>query len=991
MLRGLRKAWSIALLLAFLEVWVYGGGSLSAKNLADDARREPTISSLDSRFDGLLADIADVIRDCAAKTKTARDLGFHGIDRLRQLRKSLAEEDSKARTYFSDVESFIGKKQLPAEILARHRDFIREYESKYDALKLRLDAIESAHSDATGFLGKLTGANKRVDWEGVLDRAGTFLEENAPRPPKRSFDPNNLPHRSLRADKPIPPKLTREEWVKAFSAPPSNAAPSKNQADASKAALQSAGAASAPMVSFATAPPTAADLAETIEVKFTPDIRQLADSLCKTPVKIFNWVRNNLEFVPTWGSIQGAQLCLENRAGNAFDTSSLLIALLRYSGIPARYQMGTIEVPIEKFKNWAGGFTNAEAAASLFASAGVPSVVRRVDQSGQVVSVRLEHIWVKTFVDFAPSGGAIHRQSDSWVEVDPSFKQNSFTSGVDLEAVLPLNAQGFLTQLASSATVDPVTGSVTNIDSTRMQSFLQQKVDERVNYLQTNHPNATMRELFGGKAIFAQAHSLLSATLPYRVMARATEMAQVPDSLRHRVTFGLGSDAQFPNGPNLFSYTASLPELAGKNVLLLYAPASPTDDQILRQGQSSWPSSIHLVPQLFVGSQLVASGQQSGLGAFVVSTITFSSPTISTPPVFNTLLVGEGCAVGLDLQGISHVQMRDLGDKAQTLATRLQQSPPQSLTNREFAEAFLSTNVASWFAITDLNDRTSSQSAGVVTLRYPSAGLFLAKLRAASLFGAVVSVSMDGLSMDIDRDVVVSVAKDGDAIKTAKLSFAQGAFGSAMEAEIPSRLLSTASNPVSGVATSQALKLANDQGIPIYNINRANSSLIVPLLQIAPGDLSDIQDAIAAGLEVSVSQRPVNFGGRAVLGTVIRDPVSGSASFLVTGGANGAIILFFLSIMLVILVIGLLAGGPLAAFIALTLAGSVGFAFLLGELLEGGDAAVTDASILLAIVGTMLFLLGAAVAIAPVVGPILLIFGVLFMLILMLGVLIRTT
>ena len=84
----------------------------------------------------------------------------------------------------------------------------------------------------------------------------------------------------------------------------------------------------------------------------------------------------------------------------------LLISLLRFSGIPARYQMGTIEVPIEKFKNWAGGFTNAEAAASLFASGGVPSVVRRVNQSGQVVTVRLEHVWVKAFVDYTPSGGA---------------------------------------------------------------------------------------------------------------------------------------------------------------------------------------------------------------------------------------------------------------------------------------------------------------------------------------------------------------------------------------------------------------------------------------------------------------------------------------------------------------------------------------------------------------------------------------------------------
>ena len=53
-----------------------------------------------------------------------------------------------------------------------------------------------------------------------------------------------------------------------------------------------------------------------------------------------------------------------DRACNAFDTASLLIALLRVSNIPARYQMGTIEVPIEKAMNWLGGFSDPRAAGS---------------------------------------------------------------------------------------------------------------------------------------------------------------------------------------------------------------------------------------------------------------------------------------------------------------------------------------------------------------------------------------------------------------------------------------------------------------------------------------------------------------------------------------------------------------------------------------------------------------------------------------------------
>lgn len=62
-------------------------------------------------------------------------------------------------------------------------------------------------------------------------------------------------------------------------------------------------------------PPTDADLAETIEVKFTPAIQAKATELNHNPVKIYNWVRNNIEFVPTYGSIQGADYCLQEQKG----------------------------------------------------------------------------------------------------------------------------------------------------------------------------------------------------------------------------------------------------------------------------------------------------------------------------------------------------------------------------------------------------------------------------------------------------------------------------------------------------------------------------------------------------------------------------------------------------------------------------------------------------------------------------------------------------
>jgi transglutaminase-like putative cysteine protease len=78
-----------------------------------------------------------------------------------------------------------------------------------------------------------------------------------------------------------------------------------------------------------TDPLTTDDLAETIEVQFTPAIQAKAAELNHNPTKIYNWVRNNIEYVPTYGSIQGADYCLQTKQCNDMDTASLLIALLR--------------------------------------------------------------------------------------------------------------------------------------------------------------------------------------------------------------------------------------------------------------------------------------------------------------------------------------------------------------------------------------------------------------------------------------------------------------------------------------------------------------------------------------------------------------------------------------------------------------------------------------------------------------------------------------
>jgi len=168
-------------------------------------------------------------------------------------------------------------------------------------------------------------------------------------------------------------------------------------------------------VSLASLPamPTPEDLAPTEDVQITAEIRTLAASLGHNPVNIFNWVHDQIVFLPTYGSIQGASLTLQTKRGNAFDTASLLIALLRAASIHARYLLGTVQIPIDHIMNWVGGVSRPEAALQVLGQGGIPHVA--LVQGGVVNAVKLEHVWVEAWVDFEPTRGMVHRQGDMWI------------------------------------------------------------------------------------------------------------------------------------------------------------------------------------------------------------------------------------------------------------------------------------------------------------------------------------------------------------------------------------------------------------------------------------------------------------------------------------------------------------------------------------------------------------------------------------------------
>jgi transglutaminase-like putative cysteine protease len=138
----------------------------------------------------------------------------------------------------------------------------------------------------------------------------------------------------------------------------------------------------------------------------TADVEMLA-ALAQTggdPAAIFAFVRG-LGYEAYRGSLRGTRGTLWSQAGNSLDQSSLLIAMLRAAGIPARYRHGAL---------------NQAAAQTLIAGMfPTPTTILGQVEDGAPVSdpvndpallaAAQDHWWVEAFFD------------GEWRELDPSF------------------------------------------------------------------------------------------------------------------------------------------------------------------------------------------------------------------------------------------------------------------------------------------------------------------------------------------------------------------------------------------------------------------------------------------------------------------------------------------------------------------------------------------------------------------------------------------
>ena len=198
----------------------------------------------------------------------------------------------------------------------------------------------------------------------------------------------------------------------------------------------------------------------------TAEIQTLAAGLENNPLAIYDYVRNHIDFVPSYGLLKNPRETLLAEAGNAYDQAALLSALLNAAGFQTRYVWGTIQISKTAAMNWVGA-ADPSAVGYVFANGGIPTA-----EGGD--ALQISHIWVQVL------------DQGVWHPLDPSFKSYREQSGEDLRPRLGYTLTTFLARAIAGATI--TSDYVQNINGTNIRSDLSTYALNLVNYLRTARP-----------------------------------------------------------------------------------------------------------------------------------------------------------------------------------------------------------------------------------------------------------------------------------------------------------------------------------------------------------------------------------------------------------------------------------------------------------------------------------------------------------------------
>jgi RHS repeat-associated protein len=586
--------------------------------------------------------------------------------------------------------------------------------------------------------------------------------------------------------------------------------------------------------------PQDADSASAPEAPLSDDIIKQAKALNNDYVRIYEFVRNQHRTEWYAGSVKGAIGTLRSGAGNDLDQASLLVALLRAAGVPARYVHGVVELTLDKVVNDLG-LADASLVPQALRQAGV--AYSPVVRGGRVVAVQLEHNWVSAFVPYTNYRGAVVDGSGkSWIPLDPSHKQSQWLpaklSLTDVSSIAALQ-QAYLAQVQNK--------SLAGFVKKRVVDYLEAKTGSAVDYAAQ----------LGQQQIAALNLSLLPNTLPYPVLAVTSEGALLPASERVQAHLLLRSGSAI-----VLDTTIAMSELNNQRLTLTYLPASLEDHRLTLSfgGLDAVPLYlIKLRPQFAVGGKVQAVGSDGvEPGTELRLEMRLEGP-FGTQITESSLMAGALQVLAFSGSAATRPSLPDAADT-------------------ESQAAHLLDGIAfgynkAWFE----GEAQMAALSGVRLLRpVPAVTLVTNHFETVYLDDVPQGMEWKGVTMD-------AASHPLEAIGTNASDFLllAGLHGSSLESQVFQDQFS-----VEAVSADKGLGLARQQGVAILNLTSANADAL-NASDHTQAVRDNINNLLRLGYRVEVPARRIS--DQAWSGSVWRaqDEASGASGYFISGGLAG--------------------------------------------------------------------------------------------------------
>lgn len=644
--------------------------------------------------------------------------------------------------------------------------------------------------------------------------------------------------------------------------------------------------------------PLEEDLSETPETKATPAVRALAHELDRDPVKIYRHVRNTIRFEPYYGIRKGAEQTLVERAGSDADQAALLIALLRASGIHARFVQGVAELPAATAANWVGVDVSRgerlDAAPEILWAGGIPTT--QIRTNGELTKVRFEHIWAEAYVpEDAYRGVGEGQGAKTWLPLDPSMKQTRFGAPrADLHERLGPLARSWSEGVidASRITDGAAVIAPPSVDAVAATQELVADVKDEID--EAAGEGATVGDLVGRRDLVKASLPYLPSTTPFRTLSVSGEFRAVPRALHASVTLGVsGADPlSVPNpdpegGEDGFTFSAPTLALVDKRVTVTYVPASSADAEIIDayHGLLNAPSyAAALIPVLRVDGRVVARGNRAVSTGYTQNfRVTYRMPGFAPDAVENPIYVGGVTSFVLDVGFASGKRLRDRADAWRSGSRDVTEE--NVLTDAVSGEAMSMLGLA-YFNRTDALNAMLAQVSGVHQQRAVSGLVVATDITPSYVASFPVGTRLTGAYMDVDHDAQAVVGRSDANEAPVHYMRASGANSSASEGVVFEKAFGR-----TGVSTTKVMEVAARQQIPIYSLNQANAGGLLPQLNISPETRAEVFEAVSRpGVTVVIPRDEVDIGGWRGSGYIVYG--EDSTGYRIMGGANGGFLSF---------------------------------------------------------------------------------------------------